>query len=154
MIRPKSDQFVYSYKPKAERLLLPILFFLAGSFIVAYTAHSAAPGFSSAFLWLISVILFAYAAIPIWFLIRNQRLTITETAIRVPQSTLISRTREIPFVAISYMRLDHRACTLVVSAPSRRVFIIKRSLLPNQQAFDEIRRILRERVPESGGRIV
>jgi hypothetical protein len=141
---------VYRYKAKADRLLLPILFFFGGSLVIAHAALSTARGFYSAFLWLVAFASLAYAGVPVWCLTRHQHITITPTSIRVPSSPLSSGTLEIPYAAISYLHADGGRCAFVFAiSSSRRTFCIKQSLLPSQQDFDEICRVLYERAPKN-----
>jgi hypothetical protein len=141
---------VYRYKTKAGKVFLPMLFFFGGSLIIAHAAFSTARGFYSAFLWVVAFASLAYAGVPIWCLTRDQHITITPTSIRVPSSPLCSSTLEIPYTAISYLHSDSGRCAFVFAiSASRHTFCIKQSLLPSQQDFDEICRVLYERAPKN-----
>ena len=138
---------VYRYKAKGDGVLLPIMFFFAGSLVIAHAACSTARGFSAVFLWFVALISLAYAVVPIWCLTRDQRIAITREAIRVPKSPFSSGALEIPYTAISYLHSNGRRCAFVfASSGGPLTFCIKQSLLPSQHDFDEISRILHERV--------
>jgi hypothetical protein len=146
---------VYRYKAKADGVLLPILFFFGCSLITAHAALTTTRGLYSAFLWFIAVIALAYVTVPVWCLTRDQHITITPSAIRVPRSPLTSDTFEIPYTAISYLHTDGGRCAFVFTiSASHRTFCIKQSLLPSQQDFDEICRVLYERAPKNETRAV
>lgn len=138
----------YGCKPKADRMLPAVLFFGGGSLVMAYAALSTASGLYAGFLWCVALVAFSYAVAPVWCLSRDQHITITSTAIRMPRSPFSSSSVEVPFSAIFYWRSDQHQCWFVADLPgSRRTFFIKRSLLPAQDAFDQICRVLNEKAP-------
>jgi hypothetical protein len=156
---PTSLPKIYSYNPKATKIILCILFFGACAAVLAWKATTNDRGLvlngiftfsesgASIFYWVLSALSAGFVSICILLTIQRVMgpvsIEITETALRIPHGFFMNKITEVILSeVIDLSEVEVQGERFLQLHTPNKIYRVNRSLMPSREDYEEVKALI------------